>query len=172
MTADLPGSIAIECRIARPEDFPALEQMLELYQHDLSDIWDQDLEADGRYGYDLARHRTGKTSHAHLALVDGRFAGFALVAPAIVTRTEGCWMEQFFILRKYRRSGVGEALALDVFRRHPGLWEVGQMPANLPAQAFWRKVIGRVTGGNFIEVEVTEGWWLGIVQQFSIDAVA
>ncbi len=79
----------IECRIAKPEEFPALEQMLELYQYELSDIWGQDLDANGRYGYDLSRHKEGSRFHAHVALEDGHFAGFALVAPAVVTRTEG-----------------------------------------------------------------------------------
>ena len=158
----------IECRIARPEDFPALQQMLELYQHDLSDIWDQDLDANGRYGYDLSPHQEGKRFHAHIALEDGRYAGFALVAPAAVTLTEGSWMEQFFILKKHRHAGIGAALARHVFQSHPGPWEVGQMPANLPAQAFWRKVIGQVTGGKFVEVQVAQGWWLGVVQQFSV----
>jgi predicted acetyltransferase len=160
----------IECRPARPEDFPALQQMLELYQYELSDIWDQDLDDSGRYGYDLSRHREGLRFHAHVALDEGRFAGFALVAPAAVTRTEGSWMEQFFVLKKHRRAGVGAALALHVFRSHPGLWEVGQMPANLPAQAFWRQVIAQVTSGQFVEVQVTQGWWLGVVQQFSVSA--
>ncbi len=162
--------MATECRVARPEDFPALAQMLELYQHDLSDIWDQDLDASGRFGYDLSRHQAGTRFHAHIAIQHGHYAGFALVAPAIVTRTEGCWMEQFFVLKKYRRAGVGAALAQHVLQSHPGPWEVGQMEANLPAQAFWRRVIGQITGGAFVELKVTQGWWLGVVQQFDIPA--
>ena len=47
----------LECRVARPQDFPALEQMLELYQYDLSDIWHQDLDAQAKYGYGLSRHK-------------------------------------------------------------------------------------------------------------------
>ena len=36
----------LELRKARPEDFPALQQMLELYQYDLSDIYIQDTDAE------------------------------------------------------------------------------------------------------------------------------
>jgi predicted acetyltransferase len=154
------------CRSAQSEDFPAIEQMLELYQYELSDIWDQDLDEHGRFGYELGRHRDGTRFFAHVLTVDGRYAGFALVAPAVVTRSEGFWMEQFFILKKYRRGGLGSALARHVFDSHPGPWELGQMPLNVPAQAFWRKVIGALTGGRFTEVEVTEGWWQGVVQRF------
>ena len=157
---------------ARAEDFPALEQLLELYQYDLSDIWPQDLDSQGRYGFDLSRHRRAEGSRAYIAKCGSQYAGFALTAPAIVTRTEGTWMEQFFILKRYRRTGAGTVLAKHVFSSHPGLWEVGQIARNSAAYAFWRSVIGEVTGGNFSEINVTEGWWQGVVQQFSIPVEA
>ncbi len=153
---------------ARPEDFPALEQMLEFYQYDLSDIWLQDLDHNARYGFDLTRHRKADRSRAYIAREESQFVGFALTAPAIVTRTEGTWMEQFFIFKRHRRSGAGRDLAKHVLLSHPGLWEIGQIPGNAVAQTFWRRVIGEVTGGEFNELQVTEGWWQGVVQQFSI----
>ncbi|MCY7319633.1 MAG: GNAT family N-acetyltransferase [Ramlibacter sp.] len=164
--------MSLELRKARPDDFSALQQMLELYQYDLSDIWHQDTDAEAKYGFNLERHRQGERFHAHVALEGSQYVGFALVAPAIVTRKDGSWMEQFFILKKYRRSGVGRALALHVFSSHPGPWEVGQMPANLAARAFWRKVIAAATAGSFVEVQITQGWWQGVVQQFHIPAAA
>lgn len=160
------------CRQAHAEDFAALEQLLELYQYELSDLWPQDLDAQGRYGYDLSRHRLGERFFAHVALDDAHYVGLALVAPAIVTRAEGWWMEQFFVLKRHRRAGVGLALARHVFQSHPGAWEVGQMPANVAAQAFWRRVVARITDAQFTEVEVTQGWWQGVVQQFDIPAAA
>ena len=81
-------------------------------------------------------------------------------------------MEQFFILKRFRRSGAGYALATHVLRSHPGLWEVGQMPSNLDAQAFWRYVIERESAGAYVEVQVTDGWWQGVVQQFHVAAAA
>lgn len=146
--------------------------MLELYQYELSDIWDQELDAQGEYGYDLTRHMEGQRFFAHVVLVNENYAGVALVAPAIVTQNDGCWMEQFFILKKYRHAGLGASLAHHVFQCHPGPWEVGQMPRNLAAQAFWRKVIASLTHGRFTEVQVTVGWWQGVVQRFSYETVA
>ena len=105
---------------ADAEDFPALEQLLELYQYELSDIWQQVLDSQGRYGYDLSRHKRAERFHAHVALDGSQYGGFALVAPAVVTRTEGSWMEQFFVLKRHRRSGGGLALARHVFFSHPG----------------------------------------------------
>ena len=81
-------------------------------------------------------------------------------------------MEQFFVLKRYRRVGTGSALALHALRSHPGPWEVGQVPANVAAQAFWRGVVGAQTGGDYVEVQVTEGWWQGVVQQFNVRSAA
>lgn len=155
-------------RPAQPQDFPALQQMLELYQYELSDIWPQPMDGEARYGYNLDRYRQAERFHAHVALDGTQYLGFALVAPAAVTLQHGCWMEQFFILKSYRRSGAGSALALHALRSHPGPWEVGLMPANLAAQAFWRRVIGLATADAFTEVQVTQGWWQGVVQQFEM----
>jgi predicted acetyltransferase len=164
--------MALLFRAAQPHDFAALQQMLELYQYELSDIWTQDADTEAKYGYDLQRHRKAERFHAHVALQGSQYVGFALVAPAAVTRKDGCWMEQFFILKRYRGTGAGSALAKHVLASHPGPWEVGQMPANHTAQAFWRKVIAQVTAGAYVEVEVREGWWKGVVQQFNVAATA
>ena len=160
--------MTLSCRAALAEDFAAIAQMLEYYQYELSDIWPQETDAQARYGYDLSRHQSGERFHAHVAIDGTQYLGFALVAPAIVTRTEGLWMEQFFIHKRYRRTGAGLALARHVFASHPGAWEVGEMPENLAAQAFWRSVVAAITDGDFVEVQVTQGWWQGVVQQFCI----
>ena len=162
----------LELRRAKPADVPALQQMLELYQYELSDIWPQDSDAEARYGYELARHLAGGRYFAHVALRAGQYAGFALVAPAAVTRSDGHGMEQFFVLKRFRRTGAGRALAVHVLRSHPGPWEVGQMPSNQVAQAFWRAVIGEFTHGEFVELRITSGWWTGVVQQFHVTAAA
>lgn len=83
-----------------------------------------------------------------------------------------CRTEQFFVLKRHRRTGVGRALARHVFSAHPGRWEVGEMFDNLSAQAFWRRVISEVARGEVTELRLTEGWWQGFVQQFETGAAA
>jgi len=56
-------------------------------------------------------------------------------------------MGQFFVMKKYRRLGVGTLGARFIFDQCRGRWEVGQMPLNRPAQAFWRRAIGDYTNG-------------------------
>jgi predicted acetyltransferase len=167
---DAVRPMRLETRKALPDDFAAVQQMLELYQYELSDIWPQDADAQALYGYDLTRHRLGERFHAHVAVQGSQYVGCALVAPAAVTRQAGSWMEQFFVLKRYRRTGAGRALAEHVLRAHPGLWEVGQMPQNRAAQAFWRQVVGAFTQGRYTELTLTAGSWQGVVQQFEVPA--
>jgi predicted acetyltransferase len=98
--------------------------------------------------------------------VASKAAGFALVDNQVKVSGGEYWMDQFFVMKKYRAMGVGAAAAVQVFQAHVGNWQVGQMTANHAAQAFWRRVIGRVSAGNYTEVQLTSGWWQGYVQCF------
>src|SRR6185437_3061320 len=121
--------MAVTCRQAQPNDFPALGQMLELYQYELSDIWQQDLGADGRFGYDLARHRERARFYAHVAFEADHYAGFALVAPAAITRTDGSWeageMPDNATARAFWRKVIAEATAGTFTEMHvtEGSWQ-------------------------------------------------
>jgi predicted acetyltransferase len=157
----------VQIRTAHPEDRLPLYRMLELYQYELSDIWDQDLDSHGEFGYALDRYWSSEGCRPFVALAGGHYAGFALVDGAVKVSTSGNWMDQFFVLKKYRRSGMGTNLARQVFDAMPGYWEIGQMPSNLPARAFWRRVIAAYTGGVYSEHTVTSGWWTGVVQSFT-----
>lgn len=140
--------------------------MLELYQHDLSDIWDQNLDDQGQYGYALDPYWLGARCRAFAFLVSGKYAGLALVDDSVCLSENDHWMAQFFVMKKYRRQGVGSLAAKRVFDLMPGRWEVGQMRKNLPAQAFWRRVIGAYTGAAFVEHDVNDDHWEGVLQCF------
>ncbi len=158
---------------AVPEHRPVLRALFELYAHDFSPMTGADVNARGTYTED--HFLIGWwDEHAHafypfLLRVDGHWAGFAWVevgsyiAPG---RMRHWLMEEFFILRKYRGRGLGEWFAAQLFDRFPGVWEVGEIHENTDAQAFWRKVIGRYTGGRFEEMTVNNERWVGPVQRF------
>ena len=155
-----------EVRRATNTDRAALAQMLELYQHELSDIWPQDLDENGEYGYQLDKFFRHDKCAAFLFLVEGKLAGFALVDDAVSLPDNERWMSQFFVLRKYRRQRIGRAAAGYVFDTLPGRWEVGQMPGNHAATAFWRDVIDAYSAGRFIEHDLNDERWRGWLQCF------
>ena len=156
----------IEIRRAEVKDRIPLHRMLELYQHDLSDHYPQEINDRGEYGYELDRYWNDPTCHAFVALVGGFYAGFALVDARVKIGGPGHWMDQFFILKKHRGIGVGSTLATRVFSTLHGYWEIGQMPSNLEAQAFWRRVVGEYTKGSHSEQMVSQGSSQWVVQSF------
>jgi predicted acetyltransferase len=160
-------------RRARRSDRLALRNMLELYLHDISEYWPYELDAHGLFGYHTLDYYWREENHAAFVfLVDERYAGFALVNDNAVTAHGERWMAQFFVLRKYRRRGVASAAARAVFDRFPARWEVGELPENLPAQAFWRGLIAQYSGGQYTDQYIKDDEWEGFVQCFDNRAYA
>jgi len=54
-------------------------------------------------------------------------------------------------MRKYRKEGIGKAVAEQIFDLHRGQWEVYQKESNKPAQLFWNRIIDEYTKGQFKE---------------------
>jgi predicted acetyltransferase len=127
----------VEVTTATPDDREALRQLVELYAYDFSEFNRADVDADGRYGYRyFDAIWTEPERHALLVRVDGVLAGFAIVRTG-----DPHDMAEFFIMRKYRRSGVGRNAARAVFARFPGPWQTRQQFENAGATKFWRRAI-------------------------------
>ncbi|WP_342435685.1 hypothetical protein NSS79_18810 [Paenibacillus sp. FSL L8-0436] len=60
-------------------------------------------------------------------------------------------MTEFFVMQKYRRSGVGTWAAHRLFDMFPCDWKISQIRANTPARNFRHRVIGSYTGDEFKE---------------------
>jgi len=156
----------ITFRKAEWQDKRVLAQLLEFYRYDMCEYWPGDLNMHGEYGLAVDRYLRNPLLSAHFFLVDGKYAGFGLVDPDVSLAGNEFWMGQFFVMRPYRRTGVGRLGARFLFDAHRGKWEVGQMPLNLPAQAFWRRTISEYTNGNFVEHELHDARWDGFIQCF------
>lgn len=63
---------------------------------------------------------------------------------------------EFFVMKKYRRKGVGRVAAMKIFDMFHGGWEISQWINNLPAQNFWGKVIAEYTNGKYDMFTATE----------------
>ncbi|HEX3772558.1 MAG TPA: GNAT family N-acetyltransferase [Polyangiaceae bacterium] len=147
-----------------------LENLAQLYIHDWSAIVPLDVGEDGRFHQlDLTPYRDGNEHHALLVRVEDRPAGFALIHEASrLTGERGVFdMAEFFVLRRYRRQGVGLAAAFAAFDRFPGPWEIRQRDDNPDATAFWRRAVAQYTGGAYREARWESPAWTGPVQTFS-----
>jgi len=64
---------------------------------------------------------------------------------------------EFFILRGYRRAGIGTEVAHQVWRRFPGRWQVRVIVSNEPAYRFWHHAIESFAGQNIVATRVMQG---------------
>jgi len=132
-------------RVGREAD-SLIENLFGLYLHDMAEWFLFDIGADGRYHHDMARYRADGSS-VYLARVGETPAGFALVGPAPgwfgrpLTRD----LHEFFVLRRHRRTRLGETMARTVWDSERGRWLVRVFEGNRPAVPFWRTVVGRYT---------------------------
>ncbi len=138
-------------RPLRRSDVAIVRRLVQLYVYDLvGERWG--VEMDGTYapsGWHRQFWRRDDRQH-FIVRVRGRPAGFALVRELpTVDGAPAREMAEFFVLRTYRRRGVGTRVARALFARFPGRWEVAVLTRN-PARRFWRGVIRRAAVGRVV----------------------
>lgn len=149
----MTDEVALE--VAQPHDAPLLANLIELYVHDLSDVFPVELGPDGRFGYDrLPRYwMEPELRFPFLIRAGDRIAGFVLATRGSPATNGGDDLDvaEFFVLRSHRRSQVGRRAAFLLWDRLPGHWIVRVSLGNRRALSFWQPTIRAYTGGAMIE---------------------
>jgi predicted acetyltransferase len=159
----------IEVIAAALDQKSTLANLLELYGHDFSEFLDLEIGPDGRFGYiDLPLYWMEPGRHPFLIRVDGKLAGLVFVkGESADSGTQPLWdMTEFFVVRAYRRRGIGTQVAHEVWRRFPGAWHVRVMESNASALDFWSRAISTFTGEPIQPVSVQKGGKLWHVFSF------
>lgn len=122
---------------ATTDERSVVRRLLQLYHYDFSELDGSDVDPHGEFLHRYFDEYWIDTDRkAFLFRVGGAWAGLALVFTG-----EPHDVAEFFVMRKYRRRGVGGRAAVSLFQRFPGTWTVRQQLANPGATAFWRKAI-------------------------------
>jgi len=127
---------------------------MQFYIYDFSEYIKLDVEDNGLftpYPYLDDYWKEVNSKFPYIIKMDGKYVGFVLVKLIESKNSKYFSIAEFFILKKYRRSGIGKAIALQTFNLHRGHWEVYQRDSNKPAQIFWKKVIEEYTNGHYKE---------------------
>jgi predicted acetyltransferase len=151
----------------------ALENLMQLYIHDFSEHWagrsEGELHEDGRFAAYPLNAYWSEASHVPLLIRRGSsLIGFALLnANSHTGRPVDRNIAEFFVARKYRRSGAGTAAAHAVFARYPGQWEAAVARRNVAALAFWRNTIAACPHAfDREEHDINDAHWNGPVIRF------
>lgn len=131
------------------EDKTILFNLIQLYRYDSSEYDGHALNKHGSYSYKYLDHQwTEDYQRPLIVKVDGEIAGFVLLildVPKAYTKLSSAEqtnvVSDFFIMRKFRRKGVGKQVAFTLFEQFPGVWEIKQTVANREAYLFWKHIV-------------------------------
>jgi len=158
--------VSVEVIPASAEQEPILANLVELYIYDFSEFLDVNLRENGRFGYDrLSSYWIDPTRYPFLVRVDGDLAGFVLVQRGSqISGESNIWdMAEFFVVRSFRRSGVGMRVAHTIWSMFRGQWEVRVIGRNERAKEFWPRAIEQFLGRPIIPIRFEkngQGWQL------------
>lgn len=91
--------------------------------------------------------------HPYILKHNGELAGFVLVR---FNENKTYEIAEFFVLNKYRNLGAGTYMANQMFKRYKGKWEIRTLLKNKRAQEFWRKVVKKVSDGDYKELLIRD----------------
>lgn len=119
-----------------------LLNLWQLYMHDLSEFRDSALPTDGRYRDDRVRTYFAYEDHwPFLFKIEDEVAGFVMIRKS---SPDTFLMGEFFVLRKFRRSGLGTTVVERILLDFPGNWEIPFQNENVKGAKFWRQTIARL----------------------------
>ena len=128
-------------------------QMMELFNYDFSEFSDADINEYGYFGYPrIDDYWNEEGRYPFFIRADGKLAGLVLVRSCCEYNNlrEPHNIAEFFVMKKYRKQGIGKEVAKSIFDRFPGGWEITVWANNLPAQVFWESVVSEYTQGNYL----------------------
>ena len=135
-------------------------QLFNLYLYDFTEFTNDDIKEHGHFSDHYLNPLwpnelwTEKYFHPFFIRVDDKLAGFMIIANSgrkYINDENAQTVLEFFVMKKYRRNGVGKFAAKAAFDMFRGKWEVCQMQNNFPARKFWKSVISEYTENNYQE---------------------
>ncbi len=142
------------------ELMPVIQNMARFYAYDLSkscgfyQLYDWSFPENGLYeALDISKYWQ-PDCYPFIVKVNEELAGFVLINK-VGSFVDTDWnMGEFFIVGKFQGKNIGKQVAFEIFSKFPGKWEVMQMPPNLPAIKFWKKIIAEYTSNKFLETTI------------------
>lgn len=138
---------------ASKTDLSVLENLMQFYKYDFSGCMSLDVEDNGLFApyQELEKYLIEENRFCYLISVNKNYAGFALVKYETAESNDHYSIAEFFIMKKYRRAGIGRSVVKNIFDLHKGKWQIFQWEQNQPARLFWKNVIHEYTNGEFAE---------------------
>lgn len=129
-----------------------LENLFPYYIYDMSEFMGWEPTKEGHYDtYDSSKLDVYWDSDDHVPyfiMADDELAGFVLIRkyPESLSIYD---ISQYFILRKFKRQGVGKQALKQIVKLYPGQWQIRVLLENTGALKFWLPTVSDVVGEQY-----------------------
>ena len=140
----------VEVKLMGIEHKSVLIQLMELMNYEWTEYDNRDVNENGYYGYShIDDYWNEDGRYPYFIKVDGKIAGFVLIATPPSRFPERYCVAEFFVMLKYRRQGIGMQAARKALDCHRGNWEISYWKKNMRAAKFWQAVVDKYTPNNY-----------------------
>lgn len=147
----------IKLKKIEAKDKSILQNLFQLYMHDITASLPMDVNEHGLYEYNyIDYYFTEESRYAYLIYVEENIAGFVLIDDEFMVldkeNDKPCYdFSEMFILNAYKKKGYGEIIVKRIFDMLKGNWEIRPVPRSEGAKRFWLKAVKNYTNDNFVE---------------------
>lgn len=133
-----------------------LGRLLQFYLYEFSIYEDTDVNQEGLFEYEhFDKYWKKGNRHPFLFKYQGQLVGFALIRTSLPSKLFDdqtvSEIAEFFVMKKYRRKGIGKNAAFKIFDKFSGRWEIWQLEKNIASKKFWRAIIDEFMDGEWHE---------------------
>ena len=131
----------IELQPVTKSEKEILRNLVHLYLHDYSEFDNLEVGPDGQFSYPwFEAYFEDPGRFAYLVRIDKYLSGFVMVRSNSGDQDWDFQIAEFFILRRYRRKGLGSSVAQQVLNSRRGLWEIAYDSDNESASYLWNSI--------------------------------
>ncbi len=132
----------VTLRAVTPTEKPTLWNFLQKYLYEMSQFYNDEMDAGGSYIYPhFSCYFSDESRYAYFIEDEGRIVGFALVnAHSCLGQAIDHAMAEFTVFPVYRKRGLAAEAVGQIFALHPGTWEIKYAFINIKAARFWNRI--------------------------------
>lgn len=167
----MPWQTEVKVKEATNADLSRIEGLMQFYNYDLSEWLPVSFGFNGLYAIGSKVNYWERAAvKPYVISASGELAGFAVIDDDFVRPGADFNLGYFFIARRFRGRGLGQTFLEEIFRRHPGAWQLYHYCCNVPATRFWPKALSQFLGTNQVAQQIAVDDHPAVFYEFSVSA--
>lgn len=127
-----------------------LFNLLQFALYDGSQYIENNLDENGKFQYTwFNNYFTDKDREAYFIKNNNEYIGFVMINENLKLNKPGKSIAEFLIMPNFRRHHIGKQVAIEIFNKYKGYWEVEPIQNSNQAYLFWEKTIKEYTNNNY-----------------------